>query len=148
MALTTIQTNNKVIKFTKQVNREWVRENYFATYMGEAITSIIRKRMELTSGGEQMNIPMVARLAATAVASGTLAGNEEAIDNYGLRAWIDWGRNAVKTNKAEKQKDSSAIFDIATHPARSPLHSAILLPRTRCTSRATSSGRQPRHLDA
>jgi len=113
MALTTIQANNKVIKFTKQVNREWVRENYFSTYMGEAITSIIRKRMELTSGGEQMNIPMVARLAATAVASGALAGNEEVIDNYGLRAWIDWGRNAVKTNKAEKQKDSAAIFDIA-----------------------------------
>jgi len=113
MALTTIQTNNKLIKFTKSVNREWVRENYFATYMGEAITSIIRKRMDLVSGGEQMNIPMVARLAGTAIASGTLAGNEESVDNYGMRAWIDWARNAVKTNKAEKHKDSSAIFDVA-----------------------------------
>jgi hypothetical protein len=35
--------------------------------------------MELTSGGEQMNIPMVARLAGTAIGSGTLAGNEEAV---------------------------------------------------------------------
>jgi hypothetical protein len=113
MAVTTIQTNNKLIKFTKGVNREWVRENYFAPYMGESITSIIRKRMELTSGGEQMNIPMVARLAATAIGSGTLAGNEEAVDNYGMRAWIDWARNAIKTNKAEKQKDSAAIFDVA-----------------------------------
>jgi hypothetical protein len=113
MALTTIQTNNKLIKFTKGVNREWVRENYFAPYTGEAITSIIRKRMELTSGGEQMNIPMVARLAGTAIGSGTLAGNEEAVDNYGMRAWIDWARNAIKTNKAEKHKDSSAIFDVA-----------------------------------
>lgn len=113
MALTTIQTNNKVIKFTKGVNREWVRENLFAPYMGEDITAIIRKRMELTSGGEQMNIPMVARLAATAIASGQLAGNEENVDNYGMRAWIDWARNAVKTNKAEKQKDSAAIFDVA-----------------------------------
>lgn len=113
MAVTTIQTNNKLIKFTKGVNREWVRENLFAPYMGEAITSIIRKRMELTSGGEQMNIPMVARLNATAIASGTLSGNEEDVDNYGMRAWIDWARNAVKTNKAEKQKDSAAIFDVA-----------------------------------
>lgn len=113
MALTTIQTNNKLIKFTKQVNREWVRENLFAPYMGEDITSIIRKRMELVSGGEQMNIPMVARASATAIGSGTLAGNEEAIDNYGMRAWLDWARNAIKTNKAEKQKDSAAIFDIA-----------------------------------
>ncbi len=113
MAVTTVQTNNKLIKFTKGVNREWVRENLFAPYMGESITSIIRKRMELTSGGEQMNIPLVARLNATAIGSGTLAGNEEAVDNYGMRAWIDWARNAVKTNKAEKQKDSAAIFDVA-----------------------------------
>ena len=113
MALTTIQTNNKLIKFTKQVNREWVRENLFAPYMGEDITAIIRKRMDLTSGGEQMNIPLVARLGATAIGSGALAGNEESIDNYGMRVWIDWARNAIKTNKAEKQKDSSAIFDVA-----------------------------------
>jgi len=113
MALTTIQTNNKVIKFTKQVNREWVRENLFSPYMGEEITAIIRKRMEPVSGGEQMNIPLVARLAAQAVGSGALAGNEESIDNYGMRVWIDWARNAVKTNKAEKHKDSTAIFDVA-----------------------------------
>jgi hypothetical protein len=113
MALTTIQSNNKLVKFTQGVNREWVRENLFAPYMGEGITSIIRKRMELTSGGEQMNIPMVVRASATAIGSGTLAGNEESIDNYGMRAWIDWARNAIKTNKAEKQKDSAAIFDTA-----------------------------------
>jgi hypothetical protein len=95
------------------VNSEWVRENLLAPYMGESVTAIIRKRMELTSGGEQMNIPLVARLAATAVGSGALAGNEESIDNYGMRIWIDWARNAIKTNKAEKQKDSSAIFDVA-----------------------------------
>jgi hypothetical protein len=113
MALTTIQTNNKVIKFTKQVNREWVRENLFAPYMGEDITAIIRKRMDLVSGGEQMNIPLVARLNANAIGSGALAGNEESVDNYGMRVWIDWARNAVKTNKAEKHKDSAAIFDTA-----------------------------------
>jgi hypothetical protein len=113
MALTTIQTNNKIIKFTKQVNREWVRENLFAPYMGEDITAIIRKRMDLTSGGEQMNIPLVARLGATAIGTGSLAGNEESIDNYGMRVWVDWARNAIKTNKAEKNKDASVIFDVA-----------------------------------
>jgi hypothetical protein len=113
MAVTTVQTNNKLIEFTKQINREWVRDNLFSPYMGTDITAIIRKRMELTNGGEQMNIPMVARLAATAIGSGTLAGNEESIDNYGMRVWIDWARNAVKTNKAEKQKDSAAIFSVA-----------------------------------
>lgn len=113
MAVTTVQANNKLIKFTKEINREYVRENLFAPYMGSSLTSIIRRRQELVNGGEQMNIPLVARLAATAVGSGTLAGNEETIDNYGMRVWIDWARNAVKTNKAEKQKDSAAIFDTA-----------------------------------
>ena len=113
MALTTIQTNNKLIKFTQQVNREWVRENLFAPYMGEDITAIIRKRMELVSGGEQMNIPLVARLGAVGKGVGVLAGNEESVDNYGMRIWVDWLRNAVKTNKAEKHKDSSAIFAVA-----------------------------------
>ena len=37
-------------------------------------------------------------------------GNEEAIDNYGMRVWVDWNRNAVATNEAEGQKDSADIF--------------------------------------
>lgn len=113
MALTTVQTNNKLIKFTQQINREFVRENLFSPYMGTGLTAIIRMRQDLVSGGEQMNIPLVARLKASAVGSGQLTGNEEVIDNYGMRLWIDWARNAVKTNKAEKQKDSAAIFDTA-----------------------------------
>lgn len=113
MALTTVQTNNKLIKFTKEVNREYVRANLFAPYMGSDITSIIRLRQELKDGGEQMNIPIVAALSGTAIGSGTLAGNEENIDNYGMRVWLDWARKAVKTNKAEKQKDAGVIWDVA-----------------------------------
>ena len=113
MAVSTVQTNNKLVKFTKGINREFVRENLFSPYMGGDITSIIRLRQELKQGGEQMNIPFVAALSGTAIATGTLTGNEEAIDNYGMRVWLDWARNAVKTNKAEKQKDSAAIFDVA-----------------------------------
>jgi hypothetical protein len=113
MAVTTVQTNNKLIKFTTEINREYVRENLFSPYMGTGLTAIIRVRQDLKSGGEQMNIPMVAALSGTAIGSGTLTGNEESIDNYGLRLWIDWARNAVKSNKAERQKDSSNIFDIA-----------------------------------
>lgn len=113
MALTTIQTNNKLIKFTQGINREYVRENLFSPYMGADITAIIRIRQELKAGGERMNIPMVAALNSAGVATGTLIGNEEAIDSYGMRMTVDWARNAVKTNKAEKQKDSAAIFDVA-----------------------------------
>ncbi len=110
MALSTTQSNNKLVKFTQEINREYVRENMFSPYMGESMNSIIRLKMDLKNGGEQMNIPVVGRLTAAAKGSGTLVGNEEQIDQYGMRVWLDWARNAVTTNKAERQRDSADIF--------------------------------------
>jgi hypothetical protein len=110
MAISDIQTNNKLIKFTQQINREWVRENMFSPYMSEDLNAIIRKRMELKAGGEVMNIPLVTRLQGVGVSTGPLVGNEEKIDDYGYRIWLEWIRNAVATTKAEQQKDSADIF--------------------------------------
>jgi Protein of unknown function (DUF4043) len=110
MAVTTIETNNKLIKFTQQINREFVRENMFSPYMDEGLNAIIRLRSELKSGGEDMNIPLVTRLTSPGVATETLVGNEEKIDNYGMRVRIEWARNAVVTTKAETHKDSADIF--------------------------------------
>ena len=113
MALTTIQTNNKKILFTKEINREFVRENMFSPYTSEGLDAVIRRRYEPKKGGEQMNIPLVTKLNNSAVGVGTLVGNEEEIENYGMRVWVDWARHAVVTNDAEKQKDSADIFGIA-----------------------------------
>ena len=110
MAVTDIQANNKLIKFTQQINREWVRENMFSPYMSDDVNAIIRRRMELKSGGEVMNIPLVTRLAGIGVSTGPLVGNEDKIDDYGMRIWLEWCRNAVVTTKAESQKDSADIF--------------------------------------
>ena len=110
MAVTTVQSNNKLVKFTQEINREYVRGNLFSPYMGTALNSIIRVRNELKAGGEQMNIPLVSRLTGAGVSTGTLVGNEEMIDNYGMRVWLEWARHAVVTNKAESQKDSADIF--------------------------------------
>jgi N4-gp56 family major capsid protein len=110
MAVTSIQSNNKLIQFTKDINREFVRNNMFSPYMGEGLDSIIRVRQELKNGGEQMNIPLVTKLTGAGVGSGVLAGAEERIDNYGMRVWLDWWRHAVVTTKAESQKDSADIF--------------------------------------
>src|SRR5215831_19590712 len=110
MALTTIDQNNKLIKFTRDINREYVRENMFSPYMGEELNAIIRVRNELKQGGETINLPIVSRLRANAVGNGTLVGNEERIDNYGQRVRIDWARNAVVTTRAEQHKDSADIF--------------------------------------
>lgn len=110
MALTETQTNNKLVVYTKEINREYVRENLFSPYMGTSLTAIIRVKQELKAGGEQMNIPLVTKLGGTGVGSGTLVGNEEKIDNYGMRVWIDWARHAVATKKNDQHKDSADIF--------------------------------------
>ena len=110
MAVTVIDTNNKLIRFTQDINREYVQENGFSPYMGEGLTAVIRIRNELKAGGEDMNIPIVTRLRGAGVATTTLVGNEEKIDNYGMRLRMEWARNAVVTTKAESHKDSADIF--------------------------------------
>src|SRR5215211_2716198 len=107
MAVTTVDTNNKLVKYTKEINREYVRGNQFSPYLGEELNAIIRIKNELKSGGEDMNIPIVSRLTGAGVAETTLVGNEEKIDNYGMRLRIQWARNAVVSTRAEAQKDSA-----------------------------------------
>jgi hypothetical protein len=110
VAATSVQVNNKLIVFRKEITREYIRQNLFSPYMGNEMTAIIRVVNDLKKGGEQVNIPLVARLKNQAVGSGILVGNEESIDNYGYRAWIDWARNAIKINNAEEQKSSVDLF--------------------------------------
>lgn len=111
MALSTIQANNKLIQFRKELIREAVRENMFSPYMGAGMTSIIRTLQDTKKGGEQINIPLVKRLTNTVSgAADTLTDSEEAISNYGMRVWVDWARHAVATNDAEEQKDSADVF--------------------------------------
>ncbi len=110
MAVTTIEPNNKLIRFTQEINREFVRENMFSPYMSEGLNAVIRIRNELKAGGEDMNIPLVTRLTGAGVATQTLVGNEEKIDNYGMRLRMEWARHALVTNKAESHKDSADIF--------------------------------------
>lgn len=110
MALNSVQANIKLIQFRKEITREYIRENPFSPYMGTGMTSIIRTLQDNKKGGEQVNIPIVTRLKNTAYSTGTLSGNEEAIDNYGCRMYVDWARNSVATNNAEEQKDSADLF--------------------------------------
>lgn len=110
MALTTVQDNNKLVQYRKEIAREYVRENLFSAYMGNDITSIIRTLHEAKKGGEQINVPLVGRLFGGAKSTGTLTGAEEDIRNYGHRIYVDWARHAVATNDAEEQKDSADIF--------------------------------------
>lgn len=110
MANTTPQSNNKLVQYRKELIKEYVRENMFSPYMGSSMNSIIRTIYDNKKGGEQVNIPIVTSLKGTAKSAGTLTGNEEEINNYGMRAWVDWARHAVATTDADEQKDSADIF--------------------------------------
>lgn len=112
MAITTTHDNNKLIRFTSEINREFVRENMFSPYMSEGLNAIIRVRHELKAGGEDMNIPLVSRLKGPGVATTTLVGNEDRIDNYGMRLRMEWARNAVVMTKSEQHKDSADVFGV------------------------------------
>ena len=110
MAMTTTESNNKLVKYTQEISREFVRENLFSPYMSRDLNAIIRLRHDLKDGGEQMNIPLVTKLTGRGKGSGTLVGSEEKIDNYGMRLWVDWARHAVATKKSDQQKDSADVF--------------------------------------
>src|SRR6266704_3289268 len=114
MAMTTTAANNKLIKFRTELYREYVRENLYSPYMGPADNSIIRVITDLNKGGkmggEQVNIPLRARLNAQGVGVGPLVGNEEQLDNQGTRFYVDWARHAVAVNNAEENKSSIDLF--------------------------------------
>jgi Protein of unknown function (DUF4043) len=110
MALTAVSPNNKLVLYRKEIYREYIRQNLFAPYIGPEMTAIIRVINDLKKGGEQINIPLIARLKTQPIAVGTLVGNEEQIDNYGDRMWIDWARNAVRIAVSEEQKSSIDLF--------------------------------------
>src|SRR4051812_4013094 len=104
MAVTSPQTNNALLKFRKETLNEYVRNNWFSPYIGANMDSIIRIFYELKSGGDQINIPLIARAKANAISTGTLVGNEEKVDDYGFRMWIDWARNAFKISDRDEHR--------------------------------------------
>ena len=106
MAVTQTHVHNQIIKWRTRVMREWRRGNLFSPYMGESPTNIIQVTNELKSGGDILSIPIVGALRGPGVSTGPLTGNEEKLDNYGMRLWVDWCRNAVLLTKAQMRKSA------------------------------------------
>jgi len=106
MAVTTVQVNNQIIKWRRDVYREWRRGNYFSPYMGEGSTKIIQVTRELRDGGDVIIVPIVGALRGPGVSTGPLTGNEEKLANYGQKIWVDWSRNAVLLTRAQMRKSA------------------------------------------
>ena len=111
MAVSTIQANNVVITWRKKIYREWRRANYFSPYMGESPSNIIQVYRDLADGGDILNVPLVGALRGPGVSTGPLTGNEEPLDEYGMRIWVDWIRNAVLLTRAQMRKSAYEQLD-------------------------------------
>lgn len=112
MAISQVSVNNQIIKWRKQIYREWRRGNLFSPYMGESPTSIIQVLRDLRDGGDVLNVPIVGGLNGPGVSTGPLTGNEEKIDDYGMRLWVDWSRNAVLLTRAQMRKSAIEQLDL------------------------------------
>lgn len=118
MAVTSVPTNTRVIKWQRDFYREYIRGNRFAKYMGSDESSPIQINEDLTKTiGEQVNFELVNRLvgnqntgtgAVAGVTSGvtgynTLEGNEEALGIRNFRVVVDRTRWAVTHDGLDEQ---------------------------------------------
>lgn len=109
MALTQNHFNNEVIKFREELIIDFLRKTRFDPFMGDDSTSVIVRMADLEADGKQINIPLANQLTGDGVGAGTLRGNEEIIDSFGMPIWADWARNAVASNKAVRKESSFGI---------------------------------------
>jgi hypothetical protein len=118
MALTTNHVNNEVIKFRKDAATDFLRASRFDAYMGGDSTYPIVRMKDLAADGKEIRIPLVTQLTGGGVGAGTLRGNEEQIDSYGMPIWADWARNAVANNRASDKESSFSVRSTARNLLR------------------------------
>jgi len=113
MALTANHVNNELIKFRKDAATDFLRSSRFDPYMGADSTYPIVRMKDLAADGKEIRVPLVTQLIGAGVGAGTLRGNEEQIDSYGMPVWADWARNAVANNRAVDKESSFSIRSTA-----------------------------------
>lgn len=113
MALTPNHPNNEIIKFRKDVAFDFLRSSRFDPYMGDSSTSVIVRMSDLEADGKEIRVPLVTQLSGDGVGAGTLRGNEEQIDSYGMPVWADWARNGVSNNRASNKESSFSVRSTA-----------------------------------
>lgn len=113
MALSPNHPNNEIVKFRKDVATDFLRSSRFDPYMGDDSTSVIVRMADLEADGKEIRVPLVTQLTGDGVGAGTLRGNEEQIDSYGMPIWADWARTAVANNRAQNRESSFSVRSTA-----------------------------------
>lgn len=106
MAETTVNSASELKKYERKYFKEFVRESGFSPYMGTGVTNPFVTKMDLMSGGRDINIPLVNALNGDGVGTGTLVGNEESLANYSYDIKPYWRRHAVVVPKDQQHISS------------------------------------------
>lgn len=113
MALTANHPNNELIKFRKDVAFDFLRSSRLDKFMGSSSTNPIVRMSDLAADGKEIRVPLVNQMTGDGVGAGTLRGNEEQLDSYGMPLWADWARNAVANNRAVNKESSFSVRSTA-----------------------------------
>lgn len=113
MALTSNHPNNELIKFRKDVAFDFLRSSRLDKFMGASSTNPIVRMSDLAADGKEIRVPLVNQMTGDGVGAGTLRGNEEQLDSYGMPLWADWARNAVANNRAVNKESSFSVRSTA-----------------------------------
>lgn len=101
MANTVVPSDNRVKKFLSDFFQEYVRQSRYAPYTGTSMNNII----VIKEGKQQIQIPLITSLKSAGVSgSGTLRGNGEQVNQYGMTLTPTYHRNAVEFDMEELDK--------------------------------------------
>jgi N4-gp56 family major capsid protein len=92
---------------------EWLFESRFRPYMGTGEGSMIQIKEDLTKKrGDSITFALVNKLDGAGVTgTGTLEGNEEAMDSRSYRLYVDKIRNGVRIPEMEEQRSAIDLRD-------------------------------------
>ena len=105
MADTTVATGLTVQQWDEKFFKEYLEENRFKREMGTSPNNIIQLNSDLTKKkGDSITFALVNRLSGAGVTgSGTLEGNEEALDSRSFKLVVDKIRNGVRVAEIDEQ---------------------------------------------
>lgn len=115
MANTVAATGLTPQQWDSEFFTEYLRESRFKPYMGTGESNMIQVKEDLTKKkGDSLTFALVNKLDGAGVTgTGTLEGNEEAMDSRSFRLYVDKIRNGVRIPEMEEQRSAIDLRDAA-----------------------------------
>jgi N4-gp56 family major capsid protein len=115
MANTVAATGLTVAQWDSEFFVEYLRESRFKPFMGTGEMNMIQIKEDLTKKrGDSLHFALVNKLDGSGITgTGTLEGNEEAMDTRSFRLYVDKIRNGVRIPEMEEQRSAIDLREAA-----------------------------------